>query len=275
MPRLALETLPEYEQPPVIEVVIGAQFAPISGFLPTHLGLFWQEIRYEYPAVEVAAPLAPVMERRDFRSAAEMSQVEVAAVPPLPRMFFIDETNTWLLQLQPDRFLQNWRRSSVDRQYPRFPAVRQRFLSNWVRLFEFCGRQKLATPEVNQLEVTYINHIEAGEGWQPAAGVSEVFRDFRWDSSDRFLPVPEAIAWKASFALPEEQGRLHVSVRQAVRRTDDAPVLLCELTAHGMPSNHQSESIAAWIDLAREWIVRGFTDITTDLVQQKHWKRKA
>ncbi|WLD13783.1 TIGR04255 family protein [Planctellipticum variicoloris] len=275
MSPLAVEPLPEYELPPVIEVVIGAQFAPIAGFLPTHLGLFWQEIRREYPAVEVAAPLAPVVERTNFRSATELSQVEVAAVPPLPRMFFIDATSTWLLQLQPDRFLQNWRRSSGDQQYPRFPAVRQRFLSSWSRLFEFCGHQELAPPEVNQLEVTYINHIEAGEGWQPAVGVSEVFRDFRWDSNARFLPVPEAIAWKASFALPRDHGRLHVSVRQAVRRTDDAPVLLCELTARGMPLDRQTEAIAAWIDLAREWIVRGFTDITTDVVQRKHWKRKA
>jgi uncharacterized protein (TIGR04255 family) len=265
---------PDFERPPVIEVVIGAQFAPLDGFLPTHPGLFWDSMRDAYPKVEVAPPLAPVVESRGFPSFDESSQIEFATVVPLPRVFFIDgTTGSWLVQLQRDRLLQNWRKVAPTEDYPRFPAVRERFRQLLDRFRAFCNANVLGEPVINQLEVTYINHIALGEGWTAAKDIGLVFPDVVWRGDHEFLPPPEVIAWRSSFALPDEQGRLRVSIRQAKRKVDGVDVLLCELTARGLPLRRDADATFAWVDMAREWIVRGFVDLTSADVQSAYWRR--
>lgn len=266
--------LPDYEKPPVIEVVLGAQFGAIEGFQAPHLGLFWQKLRGGYPKIETAMPLANIVERFDSRPPAEAAQVDFLNAPPLPRTFFIDDTDCWLVQLQPDHLVQNWRKTEQLPDYPRFPAVLDRFMDAWATLKEFCREQSFDPPKVNQLEVTYINHIPAHEGWDTASDIGQVFVDVDWKPGDRFLPAPEAIGWKMSFPMPERCGRLHFSVRPAVRRAENTPVLLCELIARGMPVDESDSAIQAWFLLGREWIVRGFADLTKREFQERFWRRK-
>ena len=123
---------------------------------------------------------------------------------------------------------------------------------------------------VNQLEITYINHIPFGDGWAGLAEIGRVFRDMEWKNGLRFLPKPESIGWYMSFLLPEGFGRLHVSVKQGIRQRDNNPVLLCELTARGMPHASDLRAITAWFDLGREWIVQGFKDLTSKHMHS-HW----
>jgi uncharacterized protein (TIGR04255 family) len=273
MTSLDSQPLPDYENPPVIEVVLSAQFSPLEGFQAPHLGLFWQRIRDQYPKAETAAPLAHVIEKSELTALSETMQVDVLSMPPLPRVLFVDSSNNWLVQFQSDHLVQNWRRTSPEEPYPHFPALMERFSHAWKTLHEFCEAERIAPPHVNQLEVTYINHIPVAEGWNHPKDLGQVFVDFGWNAHARFLPEPEAVAWKMAFVLPEKQGRLHISVRQAVRRDDNRPVLLCELTARGMPSDRTDDAIRTWLLLGREWIVRGFADVMSREIQEQLWKR--
>lgn len=277
MSTLGSSCLPEYDHPPVIEVVIGVQFAELEGFLPIHPGLFWLSIREEYPNVESAPMLPQVIEKFGDSSEGgnpfDTASIGIFPWSAMPRSFFIDESGRWLVQLQSTRLLQNWRKSGSDDIYPRFPAVHQRFEQSWIRLQEFCRREKISQPLVDQLEVTYINHIPKGEGWEAPGEVGLVFPDLNWRSKHDFLNDPEATAWKADFLLPNKCGRLHVAVRQATRKTDGVPVLLSELTARGRPSELSEASMRDWVELAREWIVRGFADLASEQIQQTVWRR--
>ncbi len=158
MASSSLQPLPDYDLPPVIEVVCGLQFEALEGFQATAFGLLWQRFRAEYPTCEQQPPLAQVIERYG-EPVAEESRVGVSNVLPLPRMFFIHQTPCWLLQVQGDRFLHNWRKANETDVYPHFPEVFKRFWSAWERFLEFCRDEKIGPPQVNQLEVTYINHI--------------------------------------------------------------------------------------------------------------------
>jgi uncharacterized protein (TIGR04255 family) len=273
MANSAPPPLPDYDFPPVIEVVCGLQFEALEGFQATTFGLLWQRFRGDYPTCEQQPPLPQVIERFG-EAAAEEPRVEFSSVLPLPRMFFIHQTPCWLLQVQSDRFLHNWRRQQDTDVYPHFPEVYKRFSTGWQRFLEFCRDEKTGTPRVNQLEVTYINHILQGEGWDGTGTVGQVFPDIAWREQRSFLPSPESVAWRASFALPSASGRLHVSVRHAVRRHDKKPVLLCELTARGIPNTVDEIGIRNWFLLGREWIVRGFADLTDEGVQRNLWRRK-
>jgi hypothetical protein len=74
--------------------------------------------------------------------------------------------------------------------------------------------------------------------------------------------------------LPEKSGRLHATIRNARRSKDDVELLLFELCARGIPAEREFESIQAWYNLAHEWIVRGFADLTGEDVQDEVWIRK-
>ncbi|MHB1033592.1 MAG: TIGR04255 family protein [Pirellulales bacterium] len=268
------QRLPDYERPPVIEVVCSVQFDPIPGLHAPAIGLFWQQIREEYSRVEIKPPLAAV--RETYPARLEAASVEMSVLPPLPRTFFIDATDNWLVQIQQDRFVHNWRKVREEDVYPHFPEVYRRFANVWHVFGAFCEMEGMGPPVVNQLELTYINHIPAGTCWHSLADMGMVFRDLPWSHDEpRFLPEPESMAWKAAFLLPSRQGRLHVSVRHAVRNDDSRHVILCELTARGMPAQTNEAGLTDWFSLGREWIVQGFADLTCERIQQEVWGRKS
>src|ERR1700722_7390502 len=54
--------LPEFGVPPLTEVVLGAQFDVIPGFLTPYVGLIWQRFRDSFPFIEEHPPVPPVFE---------------------------------------------------------------------------------------------------------------------------------------------------------------------------------------------------------------------
>jgi len=54
--------LPDFERPPVTEVVLSLQFASLPGLKNVHAGLLWQHFSTRYPNVEEYPPIAPVFE---------------------------------------------------------------------------------------------------------------------------------------------------------------------------------------------------------------------
>ena len=112
------------------------------------------------------------------------------------------------------------------------------------------------------------------EVWNEASDLGKVFPDFKWRSSiKRFLPDPTQIAWSANFPLPEDKGSLMIKSNPGARRTDNAQLIHFEVKALGLGSDKSPDAIWKWFDLAHEWIVHGFTDLTGSDVQQQIWKR--
>ena len=230
-----LKQLPEFRSPPVIEVVFGVQFEEVASFSSVHFGEFWQRVKQTYPNVEDHAPLADVfeVEGRGSRQVAGPSPAALQAPgavipleqPPLRRVFYVDESGNYLLQLQPTRFLANWRKKSDGDPYPRFPAVKKRFATGWKSLLKFLADAHVGTPKVNHYELTYINHI-LEEACEPfPAGIEHFLPVFAWGSaqSTRFLEKPGAMNLMFQFALPHGKGALQVTVNHGIRRSDRRP----------------------------------------------------
>jgi hypothetical protein len=90
----------------------------------------------------------------------------------------------------------------------------------------------------------------------------------------RFLPSPINIAWQTNFTLPEKKGRLTLNLQEAIRTEDKVPLFVLELTARGLGEPSSKNAFREWFDVAHEWIVRGFTDLTTLEVQKVFWERE-
>jgi len=69
-------------------------------------------------------------------------------------------------------------------------------------------------------------------------------------------------------------GRLHVTIQNGMVRDTRQPLLILNLTVRGIGNDKSSEAMWPWFDLAREWIVRGFGDLTGEEVQKRIWKKK-
>jgi uncharacterized protein (TIGR04255 family) len=264
--------LPDYESPPVIEVVCGILFKSIDKLLAPHLGLLWEKYKSDYPICREVPPLTPVIERFGEQPRVDL---QLADVPPLPRTWFVHKNDNGIIQVQRDRFLHNWKKIRPEDEYPRYPQVIKLFKDRLSQFESFLRENDLGVIEPHQHEMTYINHIPQGDGWSTLNEIGKVFPGFSLRAIEhRFLPEPEGISWRTSFVLPDEAGRLHVTIRHAMLRDSNLPVLLLDLTVRGIGRDKSPEGMANWFDLAREWIVRGFADLTGDEIQKNIWRRK-
>jgi uncharacterized protein (TIGR04255 family) len=268
--RMTDRPRPSFEDPPVIEVVCGIQFATLALLQAPHLGLYWNRIRDEFPRCQSKPPLPP---------AADVGQVEVTlefgTLPPIPRVWFISDRGDALVQLQQDRFLYNWKRADPSQPYPRYPAVLQRFRALFEGFVAFLEEHALGDIRVNQLELTYVNHMVGGAGWQSYGDVGVVLPDHVWRQGNRYLPIPAAFTWRTRFDMPNERGRLHIAAQSGRRKGSDDLLLRLDLTARGMFDGDANDHLWKWFDEANSWIVQGFIDVTGADMQKHVWRRTA
>ena len=84
-------------------------------------------------------------------------------------------------------------------------------------------------------ELTYVNHITLEHGWKSVSDLGTFIPELDWQSSlHHFLPDPNQVAWGGTFALPDEQGRLNVKLEETVRKVDNTPMLVLQLSARGI-----------------------------------------
>ena len=256
-------TLPSYKNPPVNEVVCGLRFDTPDKLRIPHIGFLWDKFRADYPIIQHVPPIA---------SAKGEIFVDQATSIPLPRVWFINKSDDQLVQFQVDRFYFNWRRRQSD--YPRYDHVIKNFESVLNAIINFFAEFELGELKPIEYELSYINHIPKGQGWDTIDDLPRIFSDFVWtQTKERFLPNPEKVAWQTEFSLPEKKGHLIINLKQATRTEDKVILLVLELKTRGIGESANKEAIREWFDLAREWIVRGFNDLTTPEIHQI-WERE-
>jgi uncharacterized protein (TIGR04255 family) len=263
--RREADRLPDYGNPPVSEVACGISFEPLKQFLLPHVGLYWARIKDKFPICEQAAP---------YSARPEPGWIDSATGLPLPRLWFITENSEGLIQLQGDCFFYNWRRLGDEGVYPRYQRVIATYRECLTGFIAFLSEQKIAPPSVTSCELTYVNHIPQEQGWDSTAQLSKVFTDFCWSQrSNRFLPPPKNLTWKVQFPLPDNKGNLTVDVQPAKRVKDQMPTLKFEISAKNRSPSNSIADTWAWFDLAHDWIVRGFADLTQEDFQRRAWKK--
>ena len=255
--------LPHFEEPPINEVAMGVTFPPIQGLRLTHFGLFWSSLRGEFGKSEEAVPLGL------FEDLA-MSM----AGGPLPRTWLIHNDEQYLIQLQPNIFYFNWRRKGEAQNYPRYSTIKPLFYEYLKRYFEFLAQEKLPVPEVVDCNLTYVNMIPEGQDGESRKGFSDLFPDINWrHATDRFLPMPKALNWQATFDLPDDIGDLTAKVQNAKRVSDGLPVIRFEINVRSSGTDLSLDETEHWFDLAHQGIVTSFVDLTNVETQREIWKR--
>jgi uncharacterized protein (TIGR04255 family) len=266
--------LPEYERPPVSEVALSIEFSPLQNWRSPHAGIYWAQVQKEYPNTEVQAPLPSQIEKfGESQWQRPRPRVEMLN-PDMNRFWFLSEPPNRLVQVQRDRFVVNWRKVKGDEVYPRyFKEMRPRFEREWEGYKRFVAEQKLGVVSTRQCEVIYVNDILKGVEWETYEESLNLFSPWWKNGSDGFLPCPENLALNGAFLFPKEAGRLHFTVQSALRGIDEKETIRFQLIARGKPASDKDADIMQWMDLGHEWIVRGFTDLTSTHAHEL-WGRK-
>lgn len=192
-------------------------------------------------------------------------------IPDMPRVWFISQDDTCLVQLQPDRFLFNWREGPQAAAYPRYPVVIKKFRTLFSSFEKFLAKNKIGSASPQHLELSYINHVKQSAHWSALADIGEVFPDLSWRRKKRFLSTPEGIGFRSNHSM--DAGKLSINIVSAQMKTDRSPMFRFDLHARGNVSEIGDTNVWAWFDKANTWIVDAFIDMTSDPMQHDVWKR--
>lgn len=261
--------LPDFTNPPVIEVLIDTQFESIPGYSPIYANDVWDLFRDSFPKFEEQRALLPSFET--FGSAGQqqiMLKIKQASTPP--RFWFLSENGDHLIQFQSDRFIRNWRKNdSADDEYPRFESIMDSYSREFSELESYISRKFSHTLAINQCEVRYVNSIpieDLGGGSESRKFLR--FGDFGDSTADDFL-----VRFRRT--IREESGepifRLVCECGSA-RTSKGELVLKLDILARGAPKGTSLKDAQVFCLRAREKIVRLFTEITTEYAH-KIWGR--
>lgn len=252
-----------FEDPPVAESVIGVQFTPLSDMRITDFGLFWQKVQERFPEVQERDRLVPVFEHKE--QVIPQKGWRLSHVFELPRVWFLGELKKGgrhFVQLQPDRFLYNWSAGLEKSTYPSFETNRGAFFEYFTIWQEYVSECGWGGMEIDQSELTYVNHIELDAGMDLTEMAVKTFTVF-----ENTAAVPgkrDRFTFNVSSWLDSLNGRIHASIQPAQSLKTKKVIMDFRLTARGAPESSSPDDLEEWFKQAHTVATDCFKSLTTE-----------
>ncbi len=259
--------LPSFRYPPVVEVVVGIQFAEPLDIRTLDVAQVWEAIgKKTYSDYKELKRLDPILP-------SNVMHLEISDRPDLPRYLFKKHDGTGLIQFQRDRFVYNWTRpeEASPEDYPRYNQIIKDFLDHYKKIVKALKANKRTLPTPAVMELTYVNLIECGD--DNMSGAARVFKDIKWVESGRFLPTPNRMNLTYGFKIDDIKATLTANMGLVQLVKDGRNMLKLELSVKGPLQDHADTAVMNWCNTAREWIVKGFEDLTTPEMHKK-WEKQ-
>lgn len=253
-----------FQDPPINEVFIGKVFAPQDALLIPYYGKLWELFQDEFPFCQHASPIIDMANQQSFVDGQELM---------LPRVWFISNDKTRLLQLQRDRFYCNWRqtKSVSPEPYERFGPIFSLYKKHISLLSSFFSSQLGTELETKRCDLSYVNILRRGKEWNDLTDLNAVFKEIRFPASIEKCSLVQG-AVRLGYEMNDGAGKVEVSINQASNSAGDSLVRM-ELSANSSKLEQSAEAESAWFQKAHDAIVQGFCDLTTEYAQTKFWKR--
>jgi uncharacterized protein (TIGR04255 family) len=249
--------LPEFDNPPLNEVVLGVQFAQPQTYRQIQAWQVWDLFRDQFPNLEEQSPLAPTFETFGPQQPLAI-RFGLGAGPMHDRYWFVSGSGDEVIQFQNDRLLHNWRKQSSSR-YIRYENIRSKFHDELNKLKNYLTSTN-SLFEINQCEVTYVNHIPLPSGTTNyIKDWLNFFNDQSFDFNDLAIQFKETIFFENTLA---PSGRFYCDAGLKFDQNMNQFLSLA-LTVRGQPVDNTIDSSLRFFDHGRSKIVRTFADITT------------
>src|SRR5258708_7748261 len=110
---VTMDTTPTFANPPIVELVLGAQFSPLTKLTAGHFGLFWKTLGEDWTDPSDGPPIDDHFETFEDSPRSSITpglQLRLGSMP-MPGRFIVGHRNKdRLIQIQSTRFHLNWRR---------------------------------------------------------------------------------------------------------------------------------------------------------------------
>lgn len=158
----------------MVELVLGAQFSPLTRLTAGHFGRFWNEIGPDWTDPADGPVLEDQFELFDRPRWTAPTGIHLRLEPVrLPGRFLIGHrSQNRLIQIQATRFHLNWRKRNDF--YPSYQNLIAEFEAMFARFTTFVEQSGIGPVAVNQWELTYINSFPQDEYWQTPADWSQI-----------------------------------------------------------------------------------------------------
>lgn len=254
--------LPDYDRPPVTEIVAAVQFAPLAHFGMREVIAVARSFE-GWELIDVAPALDPIVEAPLGQLVAPTVRIAIG-IPP-PRVMLSHEAGRWLAQLQQDRLAAHERKTGVR---PSFANVAPR-----VREVARRAGAALDVPLLGEshgpelVELIYENLIPRGEGWSEPAEMHRIFRIFNEDAGTPPFASFEQAQISFSYELLEEgefNGRLHV-LAQPRLGPNGGGALHLRLISRRIVGGQELDRV---LEQCHADIVHAFTAVTTERMHE-------
>lgn len=243
------------------------QFNAPAKYQQIYAGEVWALFRSAFPHVEEHPAIPPTFETFGGQPGVPF---RFGFIPGAShdRFWFLSPNREELIQFQADRLLHNWRKvGDSQNPYPRFESMIKKFESELQALEGYFATLAPQPLNINQCEITYINHIVPQDKGNPSAWLRIVNFPDGDPQGDFSLSIRDVI--RNSEGKPIS--RLFVESSTGVG-ADGKPIILLNLTIRGTPAGTGIKTAIQFLSDARERMGAKFVEITTQFAQQK-WER--
>ena len=250
--------------------MLGVGFLEVPELTSVQIVRFWdRNLASELPSDGQSPPYEVPIERFPAEPVRREVSLTLRNEPLPPRLLFFDDNH--LVQLQQDWYAYNWRKTPARPDYERYEEGRNRFKRYLYMLCDYLTNELSVEFHPKQGEITYVNRIPMSVLREDPGPLGLLLNDIQ-PAAGNYLPEPyyAEASWGYEFKDDKVRGRLHITTNREVDQGSGLPLVNLTLTARGIPVSNDVDSILRFLDLGREWIVRGFHDITTPLMH-KRW----
>lgn len=258
--------LPEYEFPPVTEIVIAIQLVPVPQFGMREAVAVSRAFE-GWEIIDVLPALEPIVEAP--LGAATGHSLRLGLGTPPQRVVLSADDGHHIAQVQQDRVAAHQRRGE---QRPSFAAVHGLLREVTARASGGLQKTLLEPPHQAELvEVIYDNIVRMGGGWADPANLHRLLRIVDEDPGEEPYDRPEQVQTGFTYLLrngQEFRGRLRVMAEPYIVPAEQ-PGIRLQLISRRIVGDRALDSV---LEQSHADIVNAFTAVTTDEMHRQ-WRR--
>ncbi len=254
-----MSTTPTFENPPIVEFVLGVQFDAIAGFTAAHFGRYWDRLGSAWGNPRDNGLIGEQFERFGGSANQRRWRMKMEPAPLVNRLTLINQsTSDRLIQIQPTRFHLNWRKT--ENLKPSYKELIEEFESKFEQFKTFCEDEKIGPVNVNQWEVTYVDSFPQDEYWSSPNDwhkfLPGLFSDKPSELAGSLKMVKRNVQW--TMEIEPQLGRLHLSSGIGCWDNNAHESLMLDITARGPVNVECTPTYRAGLDLGHKVAVGQF-----------------
>ena len=265
----------KFQNPPIVELIFGVQFSPLSRITTAHLGWFWKELGQDWIDLSDGPAFSDHFERFDKpiqTKSAPSFDWRSSPFAAMNRIAIGHQKQDRLLQIQASQFRFHWRKSQGT--YPSYESLIQEFEEMFSRYLSFIQLSKLGNVLLNQWDLTYVNAFPRGVGWNEPKDWAQILPGLFGvpPVADGLTLDSRSANW--SYVINPDLGRIHIAAGSQILPDESDESLLLRLTARGPTRGDQAATRLPRqeFDQGHSVILKTFLQVTSPEVHTE-WGR--